>query len=151
MKQIILVIALIISFQCPGQITFVKDNTPWESLSKTAKKERKLILIHLEGNECEQCNEVASKGFSGVELKDIYQKNFIAIRSNVTSENGRNLAEKNQSRSRRHTDLTAQSLEIPCGKPSKQKVRTLLTKALTSYKTLTKEISAKAGWLLKEI
>lgn len=94
MKQIILVIALIISIQCHGQITFINDTTPWESLSKTAKKERKLIFIHLEGNECEQCNEVASKGFSGTDLKDIYQKNFIAVRSNVTSENGRKLAEK---------------------------------------------------------
>lgn len=94
MKQIILAITLIISFQSRGQITFVKDNTPWESLSKTAKKEHKLIFIHLEGNECEHCNEVASKGFSGTDLQDVYQKNFIAIRSNVTSENGRNLAEK---------------------------------------------------------
>lgn len=94
MKQIVLAITFIISFHCHGQITFINDNSSWESLSKTAKKERKLIFIHLEGNECEQCNELASKGFSGTNLQDIYQKNFIAIRSNVTSENGRKLAEK---------------------------------------------------------
>lgn len=94
MKHIVLAIALIISFQSRGQITFINDNTSWESLSKTAKKERKLIFIHLEGNECEQCNQVATQGFNGPVLKDVFQKNFIAIRSNVTSENGRKLAEK---------------------------------------------------------
>lgn len=94
MKQIVLAIALIISFQCRGQITFINDSTPWESISKTARKERKLIFIHLEGNECEHCNEVASQGFNGPVLKEVFQKNFIAIRSNVASENGRKLAEK---------------------------------------------------------
>jgi thioredoxin-related protein len=96
MKQILLTLTLIISFQCRGQITFINETTPWETLSKTAAKEKKLIFIHLEGNECEQCNEVASKGFSGPDLKDVYQKSFISIRSNVTSENGRKLAEKFQ-------------------------------------------------------
>ncbi|SEJ48504.1 hypothetical protein SAMN05216327_11192 [Dyadobacter sp. SG02] len=96
MKQVVLAIALLISFQSRGQITFINDNTSWESLSKTARKERKLIFIQLEGHECEHCNEVATKGFSSPELKDIYQKNFIAIRSNVDTDNGRKLAEKFQ-------------------------------------------------------
>ena len=94
MKHIVLAISLIISFQCRGQITFINENTPWETLSKTARKERKLIFIHLESSECEQCNEVATQGFKGVALRDIFQKNFIAVRSNVTSENGKKLAEK---------------------------------------------------------
>ncbi|WP_353720980.1 hypothetical protein [Dyadobacter sp. 676] len=94
MKQVVLAIALIISIQCSGQITFINENTPWETLSKTAKKEKKLVFIHLEGDQCEQCNEVASKGFAGPALKDIYQKNFVSVRSNVDSENGRKLAEK---------------------------------------------------------
>ncbi|MCF0070950.1 hypothetical protein LZD49_10740 [Dyadobacter sp. CY261] len=96
MKQIVLAIALIISFQCRGQITFVDGNTSWEELSKTAKKAKKLVFIHLEGSECEQCNEVASQGFNGPVLKDVFQKDFIAIRSNVATENGRKLAEKFQ-------------------------------------------------------
>ncbi|SDE50164.1 Thioredoxin-related protein [Dyadobacter soli] len=96
MKQIVLAFALIISFQSRGQITFIDSNTSWESLSKTAKKERKLIFIHLESNDCTHCNDVASKGFSSADLKDVYQKNFIAIRSNVETDNGRNLAQKFQ-------------------------------------------------------
>jgi thioredoxin-related protein len=96
MKQLALIIGLIISFQSRGQITFIDENTSWEQLSKTAKKEKKLIFIHLEGNECEQCNEVATKGFSNAILKEPFKKDFIAIRSNVASDNGKKLVEKFQ-------------------------------------------------------
>ncbi|WP_026350919.1 hypothetical protein [Dyadobacter beijingensis] len=94
MKQILLVIALTISFKSLAQITFVDPNTSWEELSKTAKKGKKLIFIQLESSECEHCNEVASQGFNGAVLKDVFQKNFVAIRTRVETENGRKLAEK---------------------------------------------------------
>jgi hypothetical protein len=94
MKQIILAITLIISFECRGQITFVDDKTGWNELSKQAKEQDKLIFIHFENSECVQCNEVASQGFSKPELKDLFDDNFISIRCNVATVNGRSLAQK---------------------------------------------------------
>lgn len=94
MKQLLLITALVITFQCRGQISFVSENTSWEQLSKNAKKEKKLLFIHLWGTECEQCNEVANKGFAGPVLKKVFQDNFIAIQSDVASENGKKLVEK---------------------------------------------------------
>lgn len=92
MKQLALAFALMISIHSRGQITFIDNNTSWEEVSKNARKSKKLIFIHLESSECEQCNEVATQGFSSSVLKDIYQQNFIAIRSNIATENGQKLA-----------------------------------------------------------
>lgn len=94
MKQIVLAIALIISFQSRGQITFIDSNTPWKELSKQAKEQDKLIFIHFENSECVQCNEVASMGFSSPVLKKIFDEEFISIRCNVGTSNGQNLAQK---------------------------------------------------------
>ncbi len=94
MKQIILAFALIISFQSRGQITFIDSNTPWNELSKQATEQDKLIFIHFENSECVQCNEVASQGFSGKDLKELFDDNFISIRCNVGTPNGLNLARK---------------------------------------------------------
>ncbi|MGV3602913.1 MAG: thioredoxin family protein [Dyadobacter fermentans] len=94
MKQIILAFALIISFQSRGQITFIDSNTPWNELSKQATEQDKLIFIHFENSECVQCNEVASQGFSGKDLKELFDDNFISIRCNVGTPNGLSLARK---------------------------------------------------------
>ena len=93
MKELLLIIALIISIQCRGQITFVDNKTSWQQLSKQAKEQDKLIFIHFENSECVQCNEVASQGFSSTELKEMFD-NFISIRCNVATPNGRSLAQK---------------------------------------------------------
>lgn len=94
MKHILLAIAFIVSIQCRGQITFIDTNTSWDTLSKQAKQEDKLIFIHFENSKCIQCNEVASKGFSGAILKDQFDENFISIRCNVATPNGQNLMQK---------------------------------------------------------
>lgn len=94
MRPIVLAFALIISFQSRGQITFIDSNTSWNQLSKQAKEQDKLIFIHFENSECVQCNEVASQGFSNPELKELFDDNFISIRCNVTTSNGRSLAQK---------------------------------------------------------
>lgn len=94
MRQIVLVFALIISFQSRGQITFIDSSTSWNQLSKQAKEQDKLIFIHFENSECVQCNEVASQGFSSADLKELYDDDFVSIRCNVATPNGRNLAQK---------------------------------------------------------
>jgi len=94
MKQIVLAIALIISFQSHGQITFIDSNTPWNELSKQAKEQDKLIFIHFENSECVQCNEVATQGFSSTDLKELFEDEFVSIRCNVATPNGRDLARK---------------------------------------------------------
>jgi hypothetical protein len=94
MRQIVLVFALIISFQSRGQITFIDSNTSWNQLSKQAKEQDKLIFIHFENSECVQCNEVASMGFNNAILKKTFDEEFIAIRCNVGTTNGRILAQK---------------------------------------------------------
>jgi tetratricopeptide (TPR) repeat protein len=93
MRRIILAFALIISFQSHGQITFIDSNTSWKQLSQQAKEQDKLIFIHFENSECVQCNEVASQGFSSTELKELFD-DFVSIRCNVASSNGRSLAQK---------------------------------------------------------
>ena len=94
MRQIVLAFALIISFQSRGQITFIDSNTSWNQLSKQAKEQDKLIFIHFENSECVQCNEVASMGFSKEILKKTFDEEFISIRCNVGTTNGRSLAQK---------------------------------------------------------
>ena len=94
MRQIVLAFALIISFQSLGQITFIDSNTSWNQLSKQAKEQDKLIFIHFENSECIQCNEVASLGFGNEILKKTFDEEFISIRCNVGTANGRNLAQK---------------------------------------------------------
>jgi thioredoxin-related protein len=80
-----------------GQILF-QDNLNWEQAAKKAKAEKKLIFLHLENSKCQQCNDVATQGFSSPDLKDKFEKNFISLRANVETERGRKLAEKFQIR-----------------------------------------------------
>jgi thioredoxin-related protein len=80
-----------------GQIIF-QDNLNWEQAAKKAKAEKKLIFLHLENSKCQQCNDVATQGFSSPDLKDKFEKNFISLRANVETERGRKLAEKFQIR-----------------------------------------------------
>ncbi len=84
---------LIISTVSFGQIVFLNDLT-WEQAAKKARSEKKLILVHLEDSNCQQCNEVATQGFSETILKEKFEKNFVSLRANVETEKGRVLAEK---------------------------------------------------------
>ena len=93
MKSVILLLLFLCSAPVFSQIVFEKNLT-WEQLSKKAKNEKKLIFLHLEDDNCQQCNDVASQGFSATILKEKYEKNFVAMRVNVKTENGKKLAEK---------------------------------------------------------
>lgn len=98
MRKLLLYSALLIAFQSHAQISFIDSTTTWEQLSKAAKKDKKLLFIHFWGSGCEQCNEVANQGFKSPGLQKIFQDNFIAISTDITSENGKKLAEKFQIR-----------------------------------------------------
>jgi hypothetical protein len=94
MKLIVLALSVLLSAQCLAQITFVDSTLTWEQLSKRAKKEKKLIFLHIEGEGCEQCNEVATKGFSAPVLKERFDKSFVSTRVRIESKNGATLATK---------------------------------------------------------
>jgi len=93
MKFIVILLLLLCSAPVFSQIVFQKDLT-WEQLSKKAKAEKKLVFLHLEDDQCQQCNDVASQGFGASILKEKYENNFVSQRSNVKTENGKKLAEK---------------------------------------------------------
>jgi thioredoxin-related protein len=88
-----LFIFLLICTTTFSQIVFI-DNLTWEQAAQKAKAEKKLIFLHLEDSKCQQCNDVATQGFSSPVLKDKFDKNFISLRANVETERGRKLAEK---------------------------------------------------------
>jgi thioredoxin-related protein len=94
MKKLLWVAALFVAFQSSAQISFTDNTTSWEQLSKSAKKDKKLLFIHFSGSDCEQCNEVANKGFSSPLLKKEFDSNFLSIQTDFASENGKNLAKK---------------------------------------------------------
>ena len=91
MKFIFSALFLIISSFAFGQIKFI-DELNLQKLSQMARTENKLIFIHLENNKCEQCNEVASIGFSSDMLKEKFEKNFISVRTKIESNEGQALA-----------------------------------------------------------
>ncbi|MHA4741602.1 thioredoxin family protein [Dyadobacter sp. MSC1_007] len=94
MKPVLLLVCILTSFPALSQIVFIDAATPWEKLSARAKEEDKLIFIHLENTECVQCNEVASMAFNHPDVTEKFAKNFVSIRCNVATENGRALARK---------------------------------------------------------
>ncbi|MCE7040096.1 hypothetical protein [Dyadobacter sp. CY312] len=94
LKRLLFALPLLISAQCLAQITFVDSSLTWEQLSRQAKKEKKLIFLHIEGEGCEQCNEVAAKGFSSPILKERFDKSFVSSKVRIESKNGANLANK---------------------------------------------------------
>lgn len=93
MRPVIFLLLLMISSPSFCQIIFEPELT-WEQAAKKAKAENKLVFIHLEGNKCQQCNEVASQGFNSGVLREKFAVNFISLRVNVETEAGKKLTEK---------------------------------------------------------
>lgn len=83
----------LISASLVGQVTFER-NIDWMEVLKKAKKEKKLIFLQLESKECLQCNEVATQGFGSTMLKEKFSVNFVSIRLDVDSPEGKALAIK---------------------------------------------------------
>jgi hypothetical protein len=68
---------LLIVFSLEAQVKFEEFSSLDKLLSK-AKKDKKLIFIQVESDNCDQCNSVAQKGLSGVILKEKFEVNFIS-------------------------------------------------------------------------
>jgi hypothetical protein len=93
MKWSLTFLALIVTFPVFCQIVFVEDLS-WERASEQARLENKLIFIQLENSQCQQCRDVASKGFESVSLKGKFEQNFISLRANVDTPQGQLLAQR---------------------------------------------------------
>jgi tetratricopeptide (TPR) repeat protein len=93
MKTFILLFLLAASSPAFCQISFERLTT-WEDAAKRARSDSKLIFLHLEDNKCQQCKEVAAKGFESADLKEKFTQNFVSLKANMETESGRRLAEK---------------------------------------------------------
>ena len=93
MKILISTILVLLTMPAFSQIYFVRKPS-WEEAATLAKTEKKLIFLHLEDNACEECNEVASKAFESVDVKEIFGQNYISLKANLATEEGKKLAEK---------------------------------------------------------
>jgi hypothetical protein len=94
MKFFLPAFLLLASIQGFAQIAFVDSSLTWDQIAKKAKREHKLVFIHVEGSGCEQCNTVATEGFSSPVLKEKFAKSFVSTRINIESKNGLKFAEK---------------------------------------------------------
>lgn len=93
MKIFISIILVLLAIPSFCQINFVRKST-WEEVATLTKTEKKLIFLHLEDNKCEECNEISSKAFESIDLKQLFGQNFISLKANLETEEGRKLAEK---------------------------------------------------------
>ena len=93
MKSVFTLFFLTFSFRVFCQIHFVSDIS-FDQAAERARLEKKLVFIHLESNQCQQCIDVATKGFSSVALKEKFERNFISLRANVDTERGKLIAER---------------------------------------------------------
>ncbi len=76
-----------------AQVPF-ENNLGWSQVLEKARKESKLIFLHLENNQCSQCNEVATQGFSSTMMKEKFSVNFVCLRLNTETPAGKELAAK---------------------------------------------------------
>lgn len=67
---------------------------PFERVLKKAKVERKLVFLHLDNPNCEQCTEVATKGFSDRALTEKFGVNFVSYRVSGGSDEGKELIKR---------------------------------------------------------
>lgn len=76
-----------------AQIKF-EQGLSWDKLVEKAQREKKLVFLHLYDSKCEQCNDVAQRGFQNPMLREKYANNFVAIQIGTVSSDGKILAEK---------------------------------------------------------
>lgn len=91
--KLLIFLFLILPVSAFCQINFLNDLS-WEQAASKAKEENKLIFLQLQNSGCGQCNEMASVAFSSSMLKDKFEQNFISLRLDTDSTNGRILAKR---------------------------------------------------------
>ena len=93
-KLLCLSILMVCIHSCvQAQVPF-ENNLGWSQVLEKARKESKLIFLHLENNQCSQCNEVATQGFSSTMMKEKFSVNFVCLRLNTETPAGKELAAK---------------------------------------------------------
>ena len=65
------------------------ENGTWSDAIRKARKQKKLLFLHVDSPTCTQCNEVATKGFSNSVLREKFAVNFISFRTNTDAELGK--------------------------------------------------------------
>lgn len=61
----------------------------WPEAIRKARKQRKLLFLHIDAPDCQHCNEVATKGFSSPALREKFAVNFVSYRTRSDEEVGR--------------------------------------------------------------
>lgn len=87
------VFLLIINIETQSQVEF-ENVLPWNQVLKKAQKEKKLIFLQLEDSKCSQCNEVASQGLSSSIMREKFSVNFVCLRVNTETPEGKQIAAK---------------------------------------------------------
>ena len=87
------VFLLIINIEAQSQVEF-ENVLPWNQVLKKAQKEKKLIFLQLEDSKCSQCNEVASQGLSSSIMREKFSVNFVCLRVNTETPEGKEIAAK---------------------------------------------------------
>lgn len=66
----------------------------WQDALKKAKKQGKLIFLHLDKNDCGGCTDVASAAFNSPLMREKFALNFISFRTDGAAGIGKELSEK---------------------------------------------------------
>lgn len=93
MKIFISTILSLITIPAICQINFVRKSA-WEEVATLAKTEKKLIFLHLDDSKCEECEEISGRAFESIDLKQLFGQNYISLKANIGTEEGKKLAEK---------------------------------------------------------
>jgi thioredoxin-related protein len=65
----------------PAQLNF--SEIPFTNALQKARSEGKIIFLQFEAANCNQCNDVANKGFENKELADKINKTFFCLKINA--------------------------------------------------------------------
>lgn len=72
----------------------VFEQGSWADAVKKAKKQKKLLFLHLDKPDCGGCSEVASVAFNSPLIREKFGVNFISFRTDGTTGIGKELADK---------------------------------------------------------
>ena len=89
----LLILLLLIPVLSPAQ-GIVFENGSWADAVKKAKKEKKLLFLHLDQPTCGSCGEVASVAFRSPLMRETFQLHFVSFRTDGTIGIGKELVEK---------------------------------------------------------
>lgn len=90
---------LIVLALLPGTLSaqgIVFETGSWADAVKKAKKEKKLLFLHLDNPGCGGCGEVASVAFRSPLVREKFAVHFVSFRTNGTTGIGKELVEKLQ-------------------------------------------------------